>query len=242
VTEIHVGCSGWNYAHWRERMYPKGLSPKHWLEHYATLFDTVEINNTFYRLPKRESVEGWVAQTPDSFIFTVQASRYMTHVKRLKGLDEGVRRFREPLAPLTESEKLGPILWQLPPDFARDDARLDAALELASGQRNAVEFRHPSWFADEVMELLRARGAALVIGDHPERPFQSHELTTDWTLIRFHYGGRGRSGNYSDAELDTWRRRIAQWRRRAEIFAYFNNDWSGYAPGNAARLARDFAG
>ena len=170
----------------------------------------------------------------------MKTSRYLTHVKRLKVAPENIRRFFDPLRPLADAGKLGPVLWQLPPDFQRDDERLAGALELAAGHRNAVEFRHPSWFHPQVAKLLSSHGAALVIADHPERPFQTHELTADWTLIRFHYGGRGRSGRYSDAEVDTWRRRIAQWRRRAEVFAYFNNDWQAYAPANAERLARSF--
>jgi uncharacterized protein YecE (DUF72 family) len=202
----------------------------------------VEVNNTFYRLPAEKSVEQWVERTPPEFVFTVKASRYMTHVKRLRNLSEGVRRFLEPLSPLLASGKLGPILWQLPPDFQRDDERLAATLELVSDRRNAVEFRHPSWFHDDVYSLLREQRAAIVIGDHPERPFQPRLLTADWTLIRFHYGARGRKGNYSDAELDRWRRRIAAWRSRAEVFAYFNNDWSAFAIANATRLARSFGG
>ena len=183
-----------------------------------------------------------MALTPSEFVFTVKMSRYMTHIKRLREPAERVRRFFEPLGPLTDSGKLGPILWQLPPDFKRDDERLAAALDLVADRRNAIEFRHPSWFAEDVYALLRERGAALVIGDHPERPFQPRILTANWTLIRFHHGGRGRNGNYSDSEIDTWRRRIASWRPRAEVFAYFNNDWSAYAISNATRLARSFEG
>jgi uncharacterized protein YecE (DUF72 family) len=201
----------------------------------------VEINNTFYRLPAETSVEQWVDLTPPEFIFTVKMSRYMTHIKRLREPAERVRRFFEPLGPLLDSAKLGPILWQLPPDFERDEERLAAALDLVAARRNAIEFRHPSWFAEDVYALLRERNAALVIGDHPERPFQPRILTADWTLVRFHQGARGRNGNYSDSELDTWRRRIASWRPRAEVFAYFNNDWSAYAIANATRLARSFA-
>jgi uncharacterized protein YecE (DUF72 family) len=181
-----------------------------------------------------------VEQTPSGFRFTVKVSRYLTHVKRLRVVEGPVERFFEPLAPLIEAGKLGAVLWQLPPDFERDDDRLAGALREASAHRNAVEFRHPSWFARGVMELLREHGAALVIGVHPERPFQRLELTADWTLIRFHYGVRGRSGRYAASEIATWRRRIAQWRRRAEVFAYFNNDWSAYAPGNAESLASSF--
>lgn len=200
----------------------------------------MEVNNTFYRLPSPTSVQRWVADTPPGFLFAVKVSRYLTHVKRLKSIESGVERYLEPLEPLRDAGRLGPLLWQLPPGFSRDDERLAAALDLISDRRNAVELRHPSWFAKDVYALLSERGAALVIADHPERAFQTRTLTADWTLIRFHYGARGRDGNYSDSELDTWRRRIARWRARTEVFAYFNNDWSGHAPANAARLASSF--
>jgi len=217
------------------------MSQSEWLAHYARHFHTVEINNTFYRLPAESSVAMWVERTPPGFVFTVKASRYLTHVKRLRGVADGIKRFFDPLSPLLASGKFGPILWQLPPDFQRADERLAATLDLVPDHRNAVEFRHPSWFTSEVYALLRERGAALVIGDHPERPFQAHEMTADWTLVRFHHGAHGRTGNYSDAELDTWRRRIAAWRSRAEVFAYFNNDWNAYAIANARRLRASFS-
>jgi uncharacterized protein YecE (DUF72 family) len=124
----------------------------------------------------------------------------------------------------------------LPANFKRDDDRLSAALrELPSG-RHCFEFRHESWFVPEIYELLRSHGVALVIGDHPERPFQSHELTADWTFIRFHYGHRGRRGNYSEAELEEWAQRIEHWRRHADVYAYFNNDWEGFAVRNGSWL------
>ena len=236
MAPVHIGCSGWNYADWRERVYPRGLPPRRWLSHYATLFDTVEVNSTFYRLASRDAVASWVEQTPDHFVFALKASRYLTHVKRLADLDPGVARFYERIEPLVGTPKLGPIVWQLPANFHRDDERLASALDQLPAGRHAVEFRHASWFVPEVYALLRDHDAALVIGDHPERPFQSHEFTTDWTLIRFHYGVRGRRGNYSETELRTWQRRISQWRRRYEIFAYFNNDWQGFAVRNALRL------
>jgi uncharacterized protein YecE (DUF72 family) len=130
------------------------------------------------------------------------------------------------------------VLWQLPENFHRDEERLASALEAFPGGRHCVEFRHPSWFSDDVYALLREHGVALVIGDHPERPFQVHELTADWTFVRFHYGARGRGGNYSETELEDWKRRIASWRSRVEVLAYFNNDWQGFAVENARRLAR----
>jgi uncharacterized protein YecE (DUF72 family) len=239
VRPVRIGCSGWNYAHWRERVYPKGLPPRGWLEHYATLFDTVEVNTTFYRLPKRSAVAGWVEQTPKSFLFTVKASRYLTHIKRLTDMESGVARFYERIEPLVESGKLGPVLWQLPANFRRDDERLESALEhLPESGRHCFEFRHESWFEDEVYARLRRHGVALVIGDNPQRPFQTHELTADWTFVRFHYGRRGRGGNYSERELEEWRRRIAAWRAQVDVYAYFNNDWEGYAVKNALWLRK----
>ncbi len=238
MRRVRVGCSGWNYKHWRERVYPAGLAAPRWLAHYASLFDTVEVNATFYRLPRPSAVANWVEQSPDGFVFAVKASRYLTHIKRLTDLGEGVRRFYEHIEPLARSPKMGPVLWQLPESFHRDDDRLAAALEALPPGRHCFEFRHQSWFADDVYALLRERGCALVIGDNPKRPFQTHELTTDWTFVRFHYGRRGRGGNYSERELDAWAERIARWRERIEVFAYFNNDWNGYAVRNGISLAR----
>ena len=235
---VLVGCSGWNYAAWRETFYPKGLPARGWLEHYAQHFRTVEVNNTFYRLPARDAVANWAAQTPPGFVFTVKASRYLTHIKRLTTVAEGWARFHERIEPLIDAGKLGPVLWQLPGNFPCDPERLAQALDELPAGRHCFEFRHPSWFNDEVYALLRRRGAALVIGDHPERPFQTYEFTADWTFVRFHYGARGRKGNYSKTELETWRGRIARWRRDVGVYAYFNNDWSAYAVRNALELKR----
>jgi len=214
------------------------MPARRWLEHYAQHFDTVEVNNTFYRLPTLSAVEGWAEQSPRGFVFTVKASRYLTHIKRLTDLDQGVRRFYERIQPLVDAKKLGPVLWQLPGNFQRDDERLAGALRALPAGRHCFEFRHPSWFVDEVYELLRKKRVALVIGDHPERPFQSYELTANWTLVRFHHGHRGRGGNYSARELEEWAERIRGWRKRTEVFAYFNNDWSAYAVRNALDLKR----
>jgi uncharacterized protein YecE (DUF72 family) len=238
MKPVRIGCSGWNYRDWRERVYPKGMGPSRWLGHYATLFDTVEVNSTFYRLASSEAVKRWVEQTPPHFDFSVKASRYLTHVKRLTDLGRGVQRFYEPIEALTDAGKLGPIVWQLPANFHRDDDRLAGALDGLPPGRHCFEFRHESWFHDRVYTLMRERDVALVIGDHPERPFQAHELTAGWTFVRFHYGRRGRRGNYSDRELDEWARRIREWRRTADVYAYFNNDWEGIAVRNARGLKR----
>jgi uncharacterized protein YecE (DUF72 family) len=236
VVSARVGCSGWNYSHWRGIVYPKGLPPRRWLGYYAGLFDTVEVNTTFYRLPRRDAVAAWAEETPADFLFTVKASRYLTHMKRLTDMSTGVARFYERIEPLQEARKLGPVLWQLPGNFRRDDQRLGQALEELPPGRHCFEFRHPSWFCGEVYSLLREHRVALVIGDHPERPFQTYERTADWMFIRFHYGHRGRGGNYSPSEIETWKRRVAAWRRDGDVLAYFNNDWNGYAVKNALAL------
>jgi uncharacterized protein YecE (DUF72 family) len=235
---IRIGCSGWNYASWKDEFY-EGKPQRLWLQHYAQSFDTVEVNNTFYRLPLRSSVASWVEQVPPGFLFSVKASRYLTHIKRLTDLRDGIARYYERLEPLLHSPKLGPVLWQLPATFKRDDDRLGAALAAFPPGRHCFEFRDASWFAQPVYDLLRAHGAALVIGDRPEvKDFQSHELTTDWTFVRFHYGSRGRRGNYSKSELEEWARRFEEWSRDVEVLAYFNNDWEVFAIRNALWLKR----
>jgi uncharacterized protein YecE (DUF72 family) len=235
---VHVGCSGWNYADWRGRFYPPGLPARRWLAHYATRFDTVEVNTTFYRLARPTAVAAWVAESPEDFLFAVKASRYLTHMRRLQDMERGVERLYAGIAPLVGSHKLGPVLWQLPANFHRDDDRLAFALARLPPGRHCFEFRHPSWFASPVYDLLREHAVALVYGDDPRRAFQELELTAPWTFVRFHHGHRGRRGNYSEAELREWAARLREVRRHAEVFAYFNNDWEGFAPRNAKRLRR----
>jgi uncharacterized protein YecE (DUF72 family) len=236
---VRVGLSGWNYAHWRNGVfYPPRLPASRWLEFYAERFDTVEVNSTFYRLPRPDAVARWLEQTPEGFLFAVKTSRYLTHIKRLRDLGPGLERFLERIEPLLRSPKLGPLLWQLPPTFRRDDERLTDALgRLPRGLRHCFEFRDPSWFVEETYALLREHGVALAIGDRPQvNAFQTHELTADWTYVRFHAGTRGRRGNYSESELRAWAGRLREWSERRDVFAYFNNDWEGFAPRNAARL------
>jgi uncharacterized protein YecE (DUF72 family) len=235
VKQVRIGCSGWNYAHWRNGVfYPHRLPPRRWLEFYASHFDTVEINATFYRLPKEQAVANWVRETPPAFLFAVKMSRYVTHVKRLRDLPPSIELFNSRIGPLARSPKLGPVLWQLPGTFHRDDDRLAGALEALPPGRHCFEFRHESWFVDEVYELLRRHEVALVIGDTPTRSFQAHELTADWTFVRFHHGTRGRHSNYSERELEEWARRIERW--DVDVYAYFNNDRNGYAVRNGLWL------
>ena len=230
------------YDDWRGRLYPASDPKRRWLELYATQFDTVEVNSTFYRLARRSAVKGWVAQTPPEFTFAVKASRYLSHIKRLAGIEEGIKRFYEPLEPMIAAGRLGPVLWQLPENFHRDDERLGTWLGSLPDGMHTIEFRHESWFAPEVMNALSAYGVALTIGDHPSRPFQTHEATASWMFVRFHYGTRGRRGKYSERELEQWAGRIRRWRRERAAYAYFNNDWEGFAPANARKLRRLLAG
>src|SRR5215208_6800903 len=144
---VRVGCSGWNYDDWRGRLYPEGLAESRWLTRYAELFDTVEVNSTFYRLASRDAVARWVEETPDGFLFAAKASRYLTHVRRLRDIGEGIERYYERIEPLVKSGKLGPIVWQFPATFKRDDELLGRTLGALPPGRHCFEFRHPSWFS-----------------------------------------------------------------------------------------------
>jgi uncharacterized protein YecE (DUF72 family) len=238
LKAVRIGCSGWSYRDWRGGLYPPQLPSSRWLERYAEVFDTVEVNATFYRLPKRGTVEGWVEQTPEGFLFAVKGSRYLTHMRRLRDTGRGVARFWEPLEPLRTAGRLGPVLWQLPETFHRDDEALANFIEALPPARHCFEFRHASWFAPPVRRLLEERGASLAIGDDARRRLPVASPAGPLAYLRLHYGHRGRDGNYSSTELDEWRRRIAAWRSRREVFAYLNNDWRGFAPANARELAR----
>jgi uncharacterized protein YecE (DUF72 family) len=230
---IRIGCSGWSYEHWRGVFYPQSGSSSRWLELYAQFFDTVEINATFYRLPRVTTVERWATITPDDFLFAAKASRYLTHVRRLRDIGEGVKRMDARIEPLRRASKLGPILWQLPPNFARDDEVLHSVLQTVSPGRHAFEFRDPSWFVDEVYDLLRHHDAALVVADRaPERSSPVVD-TGSWSYLRFH-SGRGRDGNYTRRQLREWADRLKD--LPGDVFAYFNNDWQGFAIANARAL------
>ena len=245
MREVRIGCSGWSYRDWRGgTFYPAGLRTADWLRHYASRFDTVELNTTFYRLPARSMVRRWAAEVPEHFRFAVKVSRYLTHVMRLTDTAKHLGLLLDRLAPLLDADKVGPFPWQLPPTFRRDDERLAAALdELPRGLRHAFEFRDPSWFDNTVFELLRSHDVALVIGDRPEvSSFQSRTVTTDLTYLRFHHGTRGRRGNYSPAELDEWAHWIGGVLPHAAVWAYFNNDWEGFAPANATTLREGLTG
>ena len=237
--QIRIGCSGWSYESWRDGVfYPPRLAAGKRLRHYATHFDTVELNASFYRLPARTAAAGWAEQTPDGFQFAVKVSRYLTHIVRLADTATHLGLLLERIEPLVEAGKVGPLLWQLPPTFSRDDERLAQALaELPERFQHAFEFRHPSWFVADVFSLLRRHNVAIVIADRPGLgPLQTDTLTADFVYLRFHHGSRGRRGNYSRSELELWASRIRGWARERDVWAYFNNDWEGFAPKNAAAL------
>ncbi len=232
---VRIGTSGWTYKHWRGVFYPEGLPQARWLEHYARYFDTVEINFSFYRLPTFQAFQRWYQRTPPRFCFAVKASRYITHVKRLKDPQESMDRFFERVRGL--GHKAGPILWQLPPGLHRDDERLEAfAMALPRAYRHAFEFRHSSWFHESVYRIMEQYGLALVIADHVASPLpRLRRLTANWTYLRFHWGEE--SGSYSEAQLQSWAGEIRRFREQgADVFAYFNNDPYGYAVRNALRL------
>jgi uncharacterized protein YecE (DUF72 family) len=234
---VWIGTSGWQYDHWRGPVYPRGLPQRAWLESYAARFATVESNSAFYRLPERRIFEAWAERTPDDFLMAVKVSRYLTHIKRLRGPAEPVDRFVGRVRGL--GSKLGPVLLQLPPQLACDRDRLARTLDrFPSGFRVAVEFRHDSWFRDEIRDLLVEHRAALCLADR-RGVLGPVWRTADWTYLRFH-GGRARPRpSYGVRALDAWADRLAaQWSADEDCYVYFNNDHRAAAPRDAARFAR----
>ena len=230
---MKIGTSGWQYRDWRGRLYPAGVPQRRWLEHYAQQYLTVENNNSFYRLPPRETFESWRERTPGDFVMTVKASRYLTHVRRLRDPAEPVARLLGAAWGL--GPKLGPVLLQLPPDLrAGPDLLRDCLRQFPATVRVAVEPRHESWWTDEVREVLTAANAALCWADRGGSALTPLWRTAGWGYLRFHEGDGDLWPSYTDGTLGRWADRIA---RDGEVYAYFNNDQHGAAPRNAARLA-----
>lgn len=235
--DIRIGTSGWYYDHWKKRFYPEHLPKSKWFPYYADHFDTVEINNTFYHLPKAQTLKNWHAQAPNNFLYTVKANRYITHIKRLKDTKDEVARFFERVNLL--KDHLGPILYQLPPSLHKDLDLLAAFIKLLPKKRLAVfEFRHKTWYTDDTFELLDKSNAAFCIHDldHLATP---RTITAETIYIRFH-GTTGKySGNYSGKILADWAKWIkSQLPQVTAAYAYFNNDISAHAIKNAATLKK----
>ncbi|MCA2222456.1 DUF72 domain-containing protein [Nonomuraea aurantiaca] len=231
-----VGTSGWQYKDWRGILYSQGVPQRLWLETYGETFPTVESNNAFYRLPSPESFAGWRDRTPDGFVMAVKASRFLTHIKRLADPEEPVERLMNAASAL--KDKLGPILLQLPPTLKADPDRLARCLDcFPKHVRLAVEPRHPSWWTDEVREILEARDAALCWADRLGRPVSPLWRTAGWGYVRLHEGRATPWPSYGDTALKTWAGRVkeAGWR---DAYVYFNNDPGGAAVRNANRFAR----
>lgn len=233
--EIRVGCSGWLYRHWRGSFYPADLPQGRWLEHYASVFDTVEVNNTFYRLPETSTFAAWRDRTPRGFLFSVKASRFLTHMKKLKDPEEPLSRFFERASAL--ERRLGPVLYQLPPRWPKNLGRLELFLAaLPAGGTHVVEFREPSWYAEDVFAALENAGVGLCL--HDMRGSESpRRFVGPVAYVRFHGSGARYGGRYPDSVLEEWADLLGgEIRRGRRVFAYFNNDSGGHAPRDAIRL------
>lgn len=232
---LRIGTSGWSYDHWRERFYPPRLGTPKRLGYYASRFDTVEVNATFYGLPKEGTVRGWHDAVPEDFVFAVKGSRYITHIRKLVDTAEEVRTFCARIEPL--GTKLGPLLWQLPPFLERDLPLLDAFLDglPGDGQRHAVEFRHDSWLHEDTFAALAARGVAVVNVSGDMLPCD-YTTTAGFVYARFH-GTTRYHGSYAEPQLQPWATFLGeQLNAGRDCYVYFNNDAEGHAPVDGERL------
>ena len=244
---FRIGCSGWNYKHWRGNFYPPEVPVREWFTHYAQVFDTVEINNTFYRLPESSTFESWRERAPANFLYAIKASRFITHLKRLLEPEEPVTRLFTRACQL--QAHLGPVLYQLPESFRCDLTRLDdflALLPRSLGEiggipadraiRHVFEFRHPSWYVDETQAVLRAHGAVMCLHDKAGSAI-FEPIDTPFLYVRFHGPGGRYFGRYESRRMEYWAATLGeQWRAGRDVFAYFNNDPEGMAVINAQEL------
>jgi len=227
---IYVGTSGYSYKEWKGSFYPTNLSPKDMLAYYAERFKTVELNNTFYRLPKPNMIESWMAQVPKDFRFSVKASQGITHFRRLKDAAAATRTMLNVMS--TFQDRLAAVLFRMPEDFEKDIERLETFLKALPADTRAVfEFRHPSWFDDEVLALLRSQNRVLCVSDRDEMPLDHIDKTADWGYVRL------RRVNYSDADLKTWAKRIKaqKWK---DTYVFFKHEDKGTGPKLAAQFHR----
>ncbi|TMC79356.1 MAG: DUF72 domain-containing protein [Chloroflexi bacterium] len=236
MSELRVGTSGWQYKHWKSRFYPPELPTAKWLEYYARHFDTVELNNPFYRQPEKKTFERWRRSVPDDFVYAVKLNRFITHLKRLNVDRQSIERSYGTMAGL--GPKLAVVLVQLPPQMRFDEERAQRFFGMVARRRrrHALEPREASWFTDDALAFLGRRNIALVAADTPDWPTHL-AVTADFVYLRFHGPGRRYASNYEDDALREWAERIKGWRaEERDVFAYFNNDEMGYAPRNALRL------
>ncbi len=234
--EVHVGTSGWHYDHWVGPFYPEGTASESYLSYYMRFFQSAEVNNTFYHLPQTEALARWRKTVPERFVFACKASRFITHMKKLKDPDESVERFFDRVSAL--GDKLGPILFQLPPRWRSNPDRLGRFLDaLPEDHRYAFEFRDKSWFEPEVFDLLTEHNAAFCIYDLGG--FRSPiEVTADFVYLRLHGPGGPYQGSYDGRTLFGWSRRCNNWLREGrDVYCYFDNDQAGFAVKNALRLS-----
>jgi uncharacterized protein YecE (DUF72 family) len=235
MAQVYIGTSGWVYKSWAKEFYPEDVPAKYQFQFYVTQFPSVEINATFYRLPTKNMVRGWRDKAPEGFRFSVKGSRYITHIKRLANLESSLSAFTSRIEPL--KGRTGPLLWQLPPSFKKDALRLERFLKrLPKKYRHAVEFRHESWFDDEVFALLRSRNAAHVAVSSLRIPMNL-TVTADFLYIRFHGLEGGSAHDYTSRELEPWARFLRQQAAAGhDGYVYFNNDTNVRAPHNAMLL------
>jgi uncharacterized protein YecE (DUF72 family) len=242
APQLRIGCSGWNYKTWRGTFYPERLPPSRWLAHYAAMFDTVEVNGTFYRLPEAATFAAWRREAPAGFLMAVKASRFLTHMKRLRDPEEPLDRLLSRAAAL--GPHLGPVLYQLPPSFHLDLARLESFLRVLPRAlpgthrrlQHVVEFRHPSWYVCETYQVLGRYGVAMCLHDKTESAV-STDAAGPCTYVRFHGTSGHYHGSYGDPALRRWAARLAaDWHAGRDVFAYFNNDPHAVATENATRL------
>ncbi|RLB74096.1 MAG: DUF72 domain-containing protein [Deltaproteobacteria bacterium] len=233
--QLKIGTSGWNYKHWKEIFYPAHISQKKWLEFYATRFDTVELNATFYRLPKVQTFQSWRKRTPEGFLWAVKANKFITHTRRLKDCQEPLKRFYSSAKGL--EDKLGPILLQLPPSLKFDEALFtDFCSLLDSACDHALEIRHASWINERAFQIMSDHRIAFCISDTAGRyPFHE-EITTGFTYIRLHGSKKLYASKYTTEELETWAKKLLDW--KVDAYVYFDNDFDGHAVQNAEELKK----
>lgn len=237
---VHIGTSGWYYKDWHKVFYPEDLPINQRLHFYAEHFNTVEINTTFYHMPKESTVKNWDAQVVKKFLFSVKASQYITHLKRLKDCGESLAYFYKRI--LFLKDKLGPILFQLPPSFKKDMQRIEQFIDHLDKKLPSVfEFRHPSWFCDEVYDLLKKHKIALCLSDLGGH-LSPLEITSHFTYIRLHGPHDSYTGSYSAKNLNEWKKRILQFsQNKISTYCYFDNDAKGNAIKDANVLKRRLA-